>query len=297
MGAEGAAGVTATDMMEMAVAVPPVPPPARGENKLLYFGRRLVAWSVSLVVLLGFWRLFLIVFHVDPFVGKTPMNVWHFLTAPSTAAAPSSEPTRGNLYPASLTTLKDAFIGLAAGTIAALACSIVFNLRRSVEQSVMPIAMVLRSVPLVAMTPLITLIFGRGLLGVTVIAGIVTFFPTLVNVTLALRATPQASIDLFRAYGAGQWKTLRKVQLPHALPAIFASLRIAAPLALIGALLAEWLATGHGLGYLMLQSSSLSNYNMLWTAAALVTAYSMLLYASISGVEKRVLARFADIPA
>ncbi len=119
-------------------------------------------------------------------------------------------------------------------------------------------------------------------------ARIVTFFPTLVNVTLALRATPQASIDLFHAYGAGPLKTLRKVQLPNALPAIFASLRIAAPLALIGALLAEWLATGHGLGYLMLQSSSLSNYNMLWSAAALVTTYSMILSASISGIEKWV---------
>ena len=133
---------------------------------------------------------------------------------------------------------------------------------------------------------------------VTVIAGIVTFFPTLVNVTIALRATPQASIDLFRAYGAGPVKTLRKVQLPNALPAIFASLRIAAPLALVGALLAEFLASGKGLGYLMLQSGSLSNYNhMLWSTAALVTAYSMILYASISAIEKLVLARFGDAPA
>ena len=158
----------------------------------------------------------------------------------------------------------------------------------------MPIAMVLRSVPLVAMTPLIALIFGRGLVGVTVIAGIVTFFPTLVNVTLALRATPQASIDLFQAYGAGQLTTLRKVQLPSALPALFASLRVAAPLALIGALLAEWLATGRGLGYLMLQSETLSDYNMLWAATVLVTAYSVFLYTAISGVEKRVLVRFSD---
>jgi ABC-type nitrate/sulfonate/bicarbonate transport system permease component len=289
--------MTATDMMEIAVAVPPVAPPARGQNRLLYVGGRLLAWTISLLFLLGFWRLFLVVFHVDHFVGKTPADVWHFLTAPSTAAAPQSSPARGNLWPATLTTLKDAFIGLAAGTVAALACAIVFNLRRPVEQTVMPIAMVLRSVPLVAMTPLITLVFGRGLLGVTVIAGIVTFFPTLVNVTLALRATPEASIDLFRAYGSGQLKTLRKVQLPHALPAIFASLRIAAPLALIGALLAEWLATGHGLGYLMLQSSSLSNYNMLWAAAAVVTALSMFLYASISGIEKLVLVRFGDTRA
>jgi ABC-type nitrate/sulfonate/bicarbonate transport system permease component len=146
------------------------------------------------------------------------------------------------------------------------------------------------------MTPLIALVFGRGLMCVTVIAGIVTFFPTLVNVTLALRATPQASIDLFQAYGASQLTTLRKVQLPSALPAVFASLRIAAPLALVGALLAEWLATGTGLGDLMVESSSLSNFNMLWAATALVTVYSVFLYTAISGVEKRVLVRFADIP-
>jgi ABC-type nitrate/sulfonate/bicarbonate transport system permease component len=289
--------VTVTELIEATVAIPPVARVRRDQSRLVRLGRAVGALAISLAVVLGTWQLFLIAFHIDHFVGKTPLDVWRFLTADSTAAAPQSLPTRGNLYPASLTTLKDAFVGLAAGTIAALACSIVFNLRRSVEQTVMPIAMVLRSVPLVAMTPLITLVFGRGLMGVTVIAGIVTFFPTLVNVTLALRATPQASIDLFRAYGAGPVKTLRKVQLPNALPAIFASLRIAAPLALIGALLAEWLATGHGLGYLMLQSSSLSNYNMLWSTAALVTAYSMILYASISGIEKLVLTRFGDSPA
>ena len=162
----------------------------------------------------------------------------------------------------------------------------------------MPIAMVLRSVPLVAMTPLITLIFGRGLDGRHGHRRHRHVLPD------ARQRDARAAADARRRRSTcsgrtapGRCKTLRKVQLPHALPAIFASLRIAAPLALIGALLAEWLATGHGLGYLMLQSSSLSNYNMLWTAAALVTAYSMLLYASISGVEKRVLARFADVPA
>ncbi len=66
----------------------------------------------------------------------------------------------------------------------------------------MPLAMTLRTVPLVAMAPLIALIFGRGLMAVTVIAGIVTFFPTLVNVTLALRSVPQESLDLMHGYGA-----------------------------------------------------------------------------------------------
>jgi ABC-type nitrate/sulfonate/bicarbonate transport system permease component len=291
--------MTAADVLDpvAAIAPPRVTAARSDQNRLLRIARRLGSLVIGLVVLLATWQLFLIIFDVNRFIGKTPLDVWHYLTAPTSAAAPQIQPARGHLTPAAITTLRDAFVGLVAGTIAALACSIVFNLRRSVEQTVMPIAMVLRSVPLVAMTPLIALIFGRGIVSVTVIAGTVTFFPTLVNVTLALRATPQASIDLCRAYGASQVTTMRKVQLPNALPAIFASLRIAAPLALVGALLAEWLATGHGLGYLMLQAQSLSNYNMLWSTVVLVTAFSLLLYTAISGVEKRVLIRYGDAPA
>jgi ABC-type nitrate/sulfonate/bicarbonate transport system permease component len=157
----------------------------------------------------------------------------------------------------------------------------------------MPIAMVLRSVPLVAMTPLIVLIFGRGLLSVTVIAGIVTFFPTLVNVTLALRSTPRESLDLMRAYGASPAATMWKVQVPNSLPALFASLRIAAPLALVGALLAEWLATGQGLGYAILQNQALSKYNDMWARVVVVTLMSVLLYKFIGTVETAVLRRYA----
>jgi ABC-type nitrate/sulfonate/bicarbonate transport system permease component len=118
-----------------------------------------------------------------------------------------------------------------------------------------------------------------------------------VNVSLALRSAPKAAIDLCHAYGADATTTLRKVQIPTALPALFASLRIAAPLALVGALLAEWLSTGHGLGYLMLQAGSLSNYNLLWSATALVTIYSIVIYSIIAAIEKVALAKYGDVRA
>jgi ABC-type nitrate/sulfonate/bicarbonate transport system permease component len=143
------------------------------------------------------------------------------------------------------------------------------------------------------LTPLIVLVFGRDLLAVTVIAGIVTFFPTLVNVTIALRSTPAESIELLRAYGASPARTLWKVQVPTALPALFSSLRIAAPLALVGALLSEWLATGRGLGYHILQSGALSDYDGLWSRVVLVTVVSVMLYKVIGAVERVVLSRFA----
>ena len=259
---------------------------------LLSGARRVLSWAISLAVVLGAWQLFLIVFHVNHFIGRGPLDVWRYVTSSSDAGA-----ARSRLLHNSETTLRDAFIGLVAGTLAAVVFAILFNLRRTVEQTFMPVAMVLRSVPLVAMTPLIALVFGRGLMCVTIVAGIVTFFPTLVNVTLALRATPQASIDLGRAYGASRFTMLRKVQIPSSLPALFASLRVSAPLALVGAVLAEFLVTGQGLGYLIETSMASSVYNQLWAGVALITLYSTVLYTAISAVEKLVLARFADLPS
>jgi ABC-type nitrate/sulfonate/bicarbonate transport system permease component len=252
--------------------------------------KSLLSLTVSLAVVIGAWWLFLKAFHVTSFIGKTPTDVWRYLVTSSKAGA-----HRGQIYHESVTTLRDAGLGLAAGTAAATLCAVAFNLSRPFERMFMPMAMVLRSVPLVAMTPLIVLIFGRDLKAITVIAGIVTFFPTLVNVTLALRWTPRESMDLCQAYGASRVATLWKVQVPNALPALLASLRIAAPLALVGALLAEWLATGKGLGYKLLQAGSLSDYNGLWSRVVMVTLYSVVLYKLIGLIEQRVLARFAPV--
>jgi len=250
---------------------------------------RLFTMVVSIALILVVWQLFLEVFNIDSFIGRGPVDVWNYLSTGQIGAD-----ARDQLWTASVDTMVDAGLGLFAGAAAAVLCALAFNLAPSAEQTFMPMAIVLRSVPLVAMTPLIALIFGRGLLAVTVISGIVTFFPVLVNVSLALRSAPKAAIDLCHAYGADARTTLRKVQIPTALPALFASLRIAAPLALIGALLAEWLSTGKGLGYLMLQSESLSNYNMLWSATALVTIYSVVVYSIIAAIERIMLAKFSD---
>lgn len=241
----------------------------------------------SLGLILTAWQGFLWAFHVSPFVGKGPIAVWGYLVS-----GPSAGAHLALLATQSVVTLRDAMLGLVAGTVAAAVSALGFNLWRPLEQTLMPVAIVLRAVPLVAMTPLIVLLFGRDLVAVAVIAGIVTFFPALVNVTLALRSAPREPMDVCRAYGADPLTTLWKVQVPVALPALFASLRIASPLALVGALLAEWLATGNGLGYQILDSAAVSNYTALWSTVAVTTAYSLGLYATIGVVEGRVLQRF-----
>lgn len=263
-----------------------------GLDLALTAARRVLSAAATLAVILGAWVLFLKAFSISPFIGKGPADVWSYLFS-----GPDSAASRQQLLDESGTTLRDALIGLAAGTVAAVTCAIAFYRWQAASSVFMPLAMVLRSVPLVAMTPLIVGIFGRNLLAITIISGIVTFFPTLVNMIVALRGTPRESLDLCRAYGASASGTLWKVQIPTALPSVFASLRIAAPLSLVGALLAEWLATGQGLGYGLLNASAVSDYNGLWARVVVITVYSTALYQLVGIAEGLVMKRFGSAPS
>ena len=120
---------------------------------------------------------------------------------------------------------------------------------------------------------------------------LVTFFPTLVNVAVGLRSAPALACDVVRAAGGDPLMAIRKVRLPYALPALFASARIAAPAAIGGATLAEWLATGKGLGSLLVISYSASDFNTLWSGAVLIVAVSVGLYSLVGVVEGVVVGR------
>ena len=251
---------------------------------------------VSLIVALALWVGFIRLYHIQPIIAKSPIDVWRYLFTQhvdKVHGLRSAAQNRTVLLHELRTTLRDAALGYVSGIVLAMAVAFVFVLQRTVEQTFMPVALALRSVPLIAMAPLITLIFGRDILAVSVIAGIVCFFPALVNVMYGLRATPKSSLDLMASYGASKLTTLRKVLVPAAMPSIFASLRINVPACIIGALLAEWLATGKGSGNEMLTVVNTFDYGELWAAVVLVTLVSVVLYSIVSAAEAVVLARYA----
>ncbi|GAC1310023.1 MAG: ABC transporter permease [Acidimicrobiales bacterium] len=258
-----------------------------GSGAGMRLARSLGSVGISVVVTLALWIGFLRVFHIDHTVAKNPVDVWHYVFTEHLAGA-----HRHVLIKNLTVTLRDALLGYGAGMIGGTLLASIFVLRRSVEQTFMPVALVLRSVPLIAMVPLITLIFGRDVLAVTVIGGIVCFFPTLINVVYGLRSTPTSTTDLMSSYGASKLTTLRKVLLPSAAPSFFASARINVPGALIGALLAEWVATGKGSGDEMITVVNTFDYGELWSAVALVTTVSIVLYSVVSLAEAAVLSRF-----
>jgi ABC-type nitrate/sulfonate/bicarbonate transport system permease component len=251
---------------------------------------------VSVLVALALWIGFIKLYHVQPIIAKSPVDVWRYLftqRVDTVHALRSAADNRHVLLTNLKTTLRDASLGYLAGIVLALGVACLFVMRRTLEQTFMPTALVLRSVPLIAMAPLLTLLFGRDVLVVAVIGGIVCFFPALVNIMLGLRSSPRSSLDLMRSYGASRFTTMRKVMIPSALPSIFASLRINVPAAIVGALLAEWLATGRGSGAEMLTVVNTFDYGELWAAVVVVTLVAMVLYSVVSAVEAAVLARYA----
>ncbi len=251
--------------------------------------RPLAGAALSLAVVLGIWLGFLTAFTVDPLVAKSPADVWRYLFGPTDAAA-----HRHLVFSALSRTLLDAGLGLAAGLAAAVLVALVFVLVRPVEQAMMPLAVVLRSIPVVALTPLLTLVFGRGLVATTVIAGLVVYFPALVTVTFGLRSASRQAVDLCRAYGGGALPVALKVQLPTAVPAIFASARVGLASSLIGAMLAEWLATGKGLGAVMVAAPNAFDYDSLWASVAVMTGVSILAYNAVAALEALVAPRFTS---
>lgn len=243
---------------------------------------------LSVVVTVVGWYALLRLFDLNGYFAKTPADVWRYVLADPDAAM-----HRRELWGALKVTMVDAALGYLVGTVAAVLMAVAVVTLRAVEQTMMPVAIVLRSVPLVAMAPLIALVFGRGLVGVTVTVALVVFFPTLVNVSVGLRAAPAPACELVSSIGGSALDTVTKVRLQYSLPALFASARIAVPAAVGGATLAEWLATGNGLGSLLVISYSNSRFGTLWAGAVLVVVVSVGLYAVISAVERPVLQRYS----
>jgi len=248
--------------------------------------RSLLTFVLTLVVVVVLWVAVIELFGISPYVAKGPLDVWNYLVTDEDAAE-----HRTLLLGELGVSLGDAFIGFVAGLVVALFAAIVFRLSRGVEQALMPIAILLRSVPLIAMAPLIILIFGREVTTTAVIAGIVVLFPALVTIVFGLHSATPQTLDVISVYGGSPWTALRKVALPASLPSFFAAVRISVPGALTGALLAEWLATGEGIGGKIQTAYSQVQFSLVWSAVVVVTAVSLVLYNVVQIVETAVLTR------
>ena len=256
-------------------------------------GRSMLNALITVVIVLALWQAVVSFTGISPFVAKGPLEVFRYLLVDNPEKPDSTAAShRELLAPLVAQTLMDAVLGFVVGMAIAVALAMIFTLSKTVEAGVMPLALLLRSIPLVSIAPVIILITGRGTpASVAVIGSIVVLFPALASVLFGLSRANRESLDLVRVYGGGTLMTLIKVSIPGALPSLFAAARVSVPGAVTGALLAEWLSTGAGIGGSILKFNASAQFEYLWSSVALITFITLVLYNVVQIIENVVLAR------
>lgn len=188
-----------------------------------------------------------------------------------------------------LITFSEALVGLILGTIAGIGAALLLGIWPRFEQGVMTLAILIKSTPLVAIAPLLTIWLGFGYLPKIIITALLTFFPVLVNFLTGLQSTDPALLDIFRSWNANRREMFINVRSPNALPYLFAALKVSGPLALIGAVVAEWTGASGGLGRIMWLAYANLNLPLLFGAVFLLASAGMALYTIMVMLERRVI--------
>jgi NitT/TauT family transport system permease protein len=217
-------------------------------------------------------------------LGVSPL----LLPAPS-AVARAAWLHAGVLLPALATTTQAVLVGLAASAGIGILGAVALSTSRWVERAFYPYAIFFQIVPIVAIAPLLVIWFGYGIRAVVAAAFIVSVFPVVANTLAGLLSVDPALRDLFRLYGASGWQRLVKLDLPWALPSMLTGLRIAAGLAVIGAVVGEFVGGG-GLGIVVLEAMRQQRTDLVFAAVLHASLLGLALFAAV-GVASRLALR------
>ena len=201
---------------------------------------------ISLAVLLGVWDAAVRVFAIPDYLLPSPQAVYQAL---------ASGFLDGSLWPHLATTLGETLSGYLIGSLLAIVFGVALAESQTFERFIYPLLVALQATPKVALGPIILVWFGFGLASKIVLVALVCFFPLFVNTVNGIRRTDADLLDACRAFSASRRFVLFHVKLPSAAGEIFAGLQIGVALALIGAVVAEFLSAQQGLGYLIASSS------------------------------------------
>jgi NitT/TauT family transport system permease protein len=204
----------------------------------------------------------------------------------------------GTLWPALLVTLTITLQALLAAVLGGVLLALLFSLSRWIELSLFPYAIILQVTPIVAIAPLIIAWVDDVDVSLLICAWLVAFFPILSNTVLGLRSVDRNLLDLFELYGASRWRTLLDLRLPAALPYFLGGLRISGGLALIGAVVAEFVAGSggreSGLAYRILESGYQLKIPRMFAALVLISAAGIAIYLLLSLVSHLLLRRWHE---
>jgi NitT/TauT family transport system permease protein len=236
------------------------------------------------VALILAWYLFVKLGNVPQFVMPSPAATLDALLQPNYG-----------WWTNILVTGTEIFAGYFLALVVGVALALVFTWSKALESFFMPLLVSLNMIPKVALGPLIIVWFKYGILPNSIMAFSICVFPILLTTARGLRETEPELLDLVRSLRGSRWQLFTKVQLPGALPYIFAGMKVAAILAVAGAVVGEFLGSDKGLGYLMLQVQVTLDTPAMFMAVILITLIGMVLYGIVLGLERWLVVKDARL--
>lgn len=247
----------------------------------------MVLLPFSLALAIFFWYAIIQVGDLRAFILPPPDLVWQrFLRAAND----------GSLLRHSLVTFREVLGGLGLGVL--FATLLGYSLARSqrLERLLAPYVVASQSIPVVAIAPLMVIWFGPGLISKVLISGLIVFFPVLINTVVGLRGVPKDLRDLMRSLNASRWQTFRLLEMPAAMPVFLGGLRIGATLAVIGAVVGEFVGADRGLGFLINVGRGQYDIALVFVAVISLVLMALMLYGVVVFMERRLLSWQNDAP-
>ena len=236
------------------------------------------------VGLIAFWQLICVGFAIPTYIIPKPSEVWTSLTT-------NWSMLLQNLWPTALESL----LGFLVGNLVAILLAVLFVHWKPAEQALMPVAVFIRTIPIVAVAPVLVIMLGNGYAPKIAIAALISFFPTLVNMVRGLEAVDKQSLELLRVLSASRSEVFWKVRVFASLPYLFSSLKISATSCVIGAIVAEWIGSQVGLGYLIIQATYNFNTPLLYATMVAASVMAVVFFGVIGIIEKLVVTWEAEV--
>lgn len=246
--------------------------------------RRWLLPSLVVVCLVGAWQI-----AASTGAIAEALSLEGFLVpSPSEVAATLWE-NRSLLAENAWTTLREILFGFGVGLLAGLGFAILLHLSETLRRATYPLLIASQAIPILVIAPILVVWFGYGIGPKLAIIAIVCFFPITVNALDGLRSVDADAIKLMRTLDASRWQTFRRVEAPTALPYVFSGAKIAAAVAVIGAVFAEWAGAGAGLGWLILQDGGQLETARQFASATILAAMAIALFGLLALAERRVI--------
>jgi NitT/TauT family transport system permease protein len=270
-------GPVVREPVEPATATRAVIPPEPRPHAALRVLRAIRVWLV-LLVSLAVWELLTRLRDIPTYLLPAPRKVIGELVE------------KPDLYLDGLrVTAIEAASAFGIAAVAGIALGILIARSALTEELLYPYLNIIRVTPIVAIAPLLTIWLGHGMSPIIVVATLIAFFPIVVGTVLGLKSVDPDLIDLMRILNAGELTTLRKIRLPNALPHVFSSFRISAPMAVIGTLVGEFVGGSRGLGYLLVAAEGQLNTSAVFLLVLLSAALGIVVFNLVVFFERRVV--------